>query len=83
MFFYISIKQLLCLQTHTKISKKDHPNRLATTTPEETILSVIDPIPYGTSHAVCIIAWVVYIVLYVVHLIVQVLCHENSRILQF
>ncbi|XWS74847.1 hypothetical protein CRYUN_Cryun01aG0033100 [Craigia yunnanensis] len=40
------------MQTHTKISKKDHPNRLATTTPEETVLSVIDPLPYGTSHVI-------------------------------
>ncbi|XP_022747108.1 peroxisomal nicotinamide adenine dinucleotide carrier-like [Durio zibethinus] len=40
------------MQTHSKISEKDYPNRLATTTPEETVLSVIEPLPYGTSHAI-------------------------------
>ncbi|XWS65883.1 hypothetical protein CRYUN_Cryun05aG0151900 [Craigia yunnanensis] len=40
------------MQTHTKISKKDHPKRLETTAPEETVLSVIEPFPYGTSHAI-------------------------------
>ncbi|XVF83878.1 hypothetical protein PTKIN_Ptkin16aG0529300 [Pterospermum kingtungense] len=41
------------MQTHTKISKKEHSDNLATTTPEETVLSVIEPLPYGTSHVVC------------------------------
>lgn len=41
------------MQTHTKISKKDHSNRLATTAPEETALPVIEPLSYGTSHVVC------------------------------
>ncbi|MBA0665457.1 hypothetical protein Goklo_005311, partial [Gossypium klotzschianum] len=40
------------MQTHTKISKKDHSNRLATTAPEETALPVIEPLSYGTSHVI-------------------------------
>ncbi|XP_022765040.1 peroxisomal nicotinamide adenine dinucleotide carrier-like [Durio zibethinus] len=40
------------MQTHTKTSKKDHPDRLPTTAPEEKVLSVIEPLPYGTSHAI-------------------------------
>ncbi|KAK5795565.1 peroxisomal nicotinamide adenine dinucleotide carrier-like [Gossypium arboreum] len=40
------------MQTHTKISKKDHSNRLATTSPEETALPVIEPLSYGTNHVI-------------------------------
>ncbi|OMO76138.1 Mitochondrial substrate/solute carrier [Corchorus olitorius] len=40
------------MQTHTKTSKKDRPDRLTTTAPEEAVLSVIEPLPYGTSHAI-------------------------------
>ncbi|KAA3481936.1 peroxisomal nicotinamide adenine dinucleotide carrier-like [Gossypium australe] len=40
------------MQTHTKISKKDHSNRLAATAPEETALPVIEPLSYGTSHVI-------------------------------
>ncbi|KAK8629650.1 hypothetical protein V6N13_078483 [Hibiscus sabdariffa] len=40
------------MQTHRKVSKIDNPNRLATPAPEETVLSITDPLPYGTGHAI-------------------------------
>ncbi|KAL4366582.1 hypothetical protein GQ457_05G032070 [Hibiscus cannabinus] len=40
------------MQTHTKVPKKDNPNKSATPALEETVLSVIDPLPYGTGHAI-------------------------------
>ncbi|KAE8714831.1 Peroxisomal nicotinamide adenine dinucleotide carrier [Hibiscus syriacus] len=43
--------ELMC-QSHRKVSKEDNPNRLAKPAPEETVISVIDPLPYGTGHAI-------------------------------
>ncbi|XP_021295589.1 peroxisomal nicotinamide adenine dinucleotide carrier [Herrania umbratica] len=40
------------MQTHKKILKKDHSDRSTTTAVEETVLSVIEPLPYGTSHVI-------------------------------
>ncbi|XP_039070564.1 peroxisomal nicotinamide adenine dinucleotide carrier-like [Hibiscus syriacus] len=40
------------MQSHRKVSKEDNPNRLAKPAPEETVISVIDPLPYGTGHAI-------------------------------
>ncbi|GLT92998.1 hypothetical protein SLE2022_108060 [Rubroshorea leprosula] len=39
------------MQTHTKISKKSLSNQ-PLPAPDETVLSIVDPLPYGTSHVI-------------------------------
>ncbi|GLT43771.1 hypothetical protein SLA2020_177020 [Shorea laevis] len=39
------------MQTHTKISKKSLSNQ-PLPPPDETVLSIVDPLPYGTSHVI-------------------------------
>lgn len=40
------------LQTHTKIAKKSLPGQMQSITPGEAVLTVAEPPPYGTVHAV-------------------------------
>lgn len=40
------------MQTHSKVSKKSHPDQIQSTTPDETILAATELPPFGTGHAI-------------------------------